>query len=155
MKRLITILVVVCAICAAKAQDYNAAIGLRGGFANGVTFRKMLSSGEAFEGILTSRYGGFNVTGLYEIQKDFPSAQRLHWYFGFGAHLGMYQTNKFDKNIPSNGTEVIIGADGILGMEFNFDFPLNLSLDWKPAFNLLGYGNFIGDGFALSARYYF
>lgn len=142
-------------IATASAQDYNAAIGLRGGFYNGVTFRKMLSSGEAFEAILSTRYGGFKVTGLYEIQKAFPSAQRLHWYFGGGAHVGMYQTNRYDKNIPSSETAVVIGLDGILGIEYNFDFPLNVALDWKPSFNLIGYGRFLADGFALSARYYF
>jgi hypothetical protein len=154
MKKILALLFFYSTMSGAIAQDYNAAIGLRGGLYNGVTFRKMLSSSEAFEAILSARYVGFKVTGLYEIQKPFPSVQRLNWYFGFGAHASGYQTNKFNKTIPSNTTEIILGADGVLGMEYNFDFPLNLSLDWKPSVDLIGYGRFLADEFALSARYY-
>lgn len=145
-----------CGVLSVSAQDYNSAIGLQGGLYNGVSFRTMISSDQAIEGIVSARYGGFRATLLYEIQHAFPSAQRLHWYYGGGAHIGTYNTGNYNKQLDgASTTSVFIGVDGIIGMEYNFDFPLNLSLDWKPSFNLIGYGTFIGDGFALSARYYF
>jgi hypothetical protein len=50
----------------------------------------------------------------------------------------------------------VIGVDGILGLEYNFsEVPINISIDWKPAFNLVGYSRFFGDGGALSLRYIF
>jgi hypothetical protein len=50
----------------------------------------------------------------------------------------------------------VIGIDGILGIEYNFEeVPINIGVDWKPAFNLTGYSGFWGDGGALSIRYIF
>ena len=50
----------------------------------------------------------------------------------------------------------VIGIDGILGMEYNIqEIPFNISLDWKPAFNLIGYTGFWGDEIALSIRFIF
>lgn len=139
----------------AKAQDYQFAVGLRAGLASGITYKQMLSSNTAVEGILTIRYGGINVTGLFQMQQRLPGTQRFNWYYGGGAHVGIYQTQRFNIDRNVNDTRVILGADGILGIEYNFDFPLNVSLDWKPAINILGYGPIIYDGLGLSLRYYF
>jgi hypothetical protein len=41
-------------------------------------------------------------------------------------------------------------------LEYNFkEIPFNLSLDWKPALNLVGSSGFWGDGGAISIRYIF
>jgi hypothetical protein len=50
----------------------------------------------------------------------------------------------------------VVGIDGIIGMEYNIEeIPFNISLDWKPGFNILGHTGFWGDELALSVRYIF
>jgi hypothetical protein len=138
-----------------RAQDYNTGIGIRGGLSNGLTVKHFISSNTAIEGLLASRWEGFNITGLYEIHNNAFDTPRLNWYYGFGGHIGFWNGNKnpwFDKN--QNYT--VIGVDGILGIEYNIEvIPFNISLDWKPGFNLVGYTGFWGDELALSFRFIF
>lgn len=138
----------------ATSQDYNTGIGLRGGLSNGLTIKHFIGEKAALEGILTSRWRGFNVTGLYEIHNK-TGVDRLNWYFGAGAHIGFWN-GKNVKWANDNNDYVVIGIDGILGIEYNFEkVPFNISLDWKPSMNLIGYNGFWGDGGAFSLRYIF
>jgi len=138
-------------------QDYSNAIGFRGGFSQGLTFKHFLGSNSAVEGILATRWKGFNLTGLYEIHANAFDVEGLNWYYGGGGHVGMYDGYLGNKyfNDPTR-TYTAIGVDGILGIEYNIgDIPINISADWKPAFNLVGYVGFWGDNGAISIRYYF
>ena len=135
----------------AKAQTYSNALGLRGGLSSGITLKHSMGESNALEGILSVRDHGFTLTGLYEFQNPLDDVANLYWYYGFGAHAGLY-----DKDASSVGTGVIIGVDGIIGLEYNFDqVPLNIGLDYKPGFNLIGNTGFVGDEFALSLRFTF
>jgi len=130
------------------AQDYKTGIGLRAGFSNGITLKHFVSDSRAYEGLLASHWGGIDVTGLYEIHNQAFEVDRLNWYYGFGGHLGSYSGNSV------SGT--VIGIDGILGIEYTFtEAPINIGLDWKPAFNLIGNSAFWPEGGALSVRYVF
>ena len=154
-KFLLTTAVFFCLISFATAQDYNTGIGFRGGFSNGLTVKHFISQKGALEGILSTRWGGFEITGLYEIHNRAFNVDRLNWYFGFGAHLGFWQGNK-TKWATEDRAYTVGGLDGILGLEYNFKaIPFNLSIDWKPQFNFFGYSGFWGDGGALSIRYIF
>ena len=155
MKNLgITILIVFLAFSTAQAQDYSTGIGLRGGLANGITVKHFVSSNAAFEGILTTRWRGLGITGLYEIHGTAFDTDRLNWYAGFGGHLGFWDGRY--SNWGDDRSYTVIGIDGILGLEYNFEeVPFNLSIDWKPAFNFYGHSGFWGDGGALSIRYIF
>lgn len=137
------------------AQDYSTSIGLRGGYSNGLTIKHFISKTTALEGILSSRWQGVEITGLYEIQAPFEENARLNWYYGFGGHLGFWNGNH--TNWGNRETSyTVVGLDGIIGLEYNFTgIPFNISLDWKPTFNLFGYSGFWGDGGALSIRYVF
>lgn len=150
------------------SQSYDNAIGIRAGFSNGVTFKHMLGDSKGFELLLDTRWKGFNFTALYEVHKQAFDVEGLNWYYGFGAHVGSYRAYKnhpyfVDNNssLDNNGNEIyrnyiVIGIDGIIGIEYNFEeVPINVSLDYKPAFNLTGYTGFWGDNGALSIRYYF
>lgn len=138
-----------------NAQDYNTGIGLRGGAWNGLTVKHFLSEKAAIEGLFESRWRGFNLTGLYEIHNRAFDIDRLNWYYGVGAHIGFYDS-QYKKWGDNSGTYTVVGIDGILGLEYNFsEIPFNLSIDWKPAFNLAGYSGFWGDGGAISIRYIF
>lgn len=135
------------------SQDYTTAIGLRGGLSNGVTVKHFISGNSALEGILSTRWRGFNITGLYEINNALPEPG-LNWYYGGGAHIGFWSGYNRHPWFKDDRAYTVVGVDGILGIEYNFiDIPLNLSLDWKPAFNLVGYSGLWMDNFALSVRY--
>ncbi len=143
MKKLIfTIAIAIVSMGAAQAQDYNWAVGLRlGGDTGGISVKHKMSASNGLE-FLGSAYwdNGFMVTGLYEryvpvIGKGF------NFYYGAGAHLGSFHK------------ELLLGADGIIGLEYKFDrAPIALSLDWKPALNILEDVDFWGVDFALGVR---
>ncbi len=156
MRKLIIALTLFFAVTiAANAYDYNTGIGIRGGLSSGLTVKHFLGDKSAVEGILSSRWNGFNITGLYELHAPAFDTPRLHWYYGAGGHIGFWSGR---KNHPwfEDGTHTVIGVDGIIGLEYNIGpIPFSISLDWKPAFNLIGYSGLWIDEFALSIRYTF
>ena len=153
---LISVIVMLFAFNSA-AQQYDKAIGIRGGLFNGVTYKQALSSSTYLEGIASFRWNGFMVTGLYEITKPIDSnAPGLDWYYGFGAHVGFYDDADSGPWEEGDFDGPMIGADGIIGMEYTFrEVPVTLSLDWKPAINLFGWDGYWSDNVALSIRYTF
>ncbi len=154
-KILFAILLTFFTISFSFAQDYRTGIGVRGGVSNGITIKHFVSSKAAFEGIISSRWRGLQLTGLYEIHARAFNTDRLNWYFGFGAHIGFWD-GSYVKWGDSGYTYTVAGLDGILGLEYNFrEIPFNISVDWKPAFNFYGYSGFWTDDGALSIRYIF
>ena len=149
----ISIALILGVIISLHAQNYNTGLGLRAGTFSGVTLKHFVSDRSAFEGILDTRWRGFAIVGLYEIHNNLD-VDNLRWYYGFGGHVGFYHGYDDHPWADDNKDYTIIGVDGILGIEYTFDeVPVNLSLDWKPVINLVGYNGFWADGFALSIRY--
>lgn len=156
MKKILIALIIMMSISSlSKAQDYNTGIGLRGGLSAGLSVKHFISSDTAIEGILSSRWRGFDITGLYEIHNEINSLDGLNWFYGFGAHIGFWNGSHANWG-DEDKDYTVIGLDGILGLEYNFkEVPFNISLDWKPTLNLIGYSGFWADGGALSVRYIF
>ncbi len=75
-----------------------------------------------------------------------------NWYAGVGANAGFYGFN----SIAGFG-----GVAGRLGIEYNFWFPLQLSLDYRPVIGIRGANGYVefNDwgfyGIALGVRYIF
>jgi len=137
----------------AHGQLYNTGVGARLGFFNGLTVKHFVNQGQAVEGILSTRWNGFIITGLYEFQRPFSDVNNLEWFYGAGAHVGFWQSGRYHYDSDASS---VFGVDLILGVEYTFDeVPFSVSLDWKPAFNLLGNHTWWGDGAALSIRYTF
>jgi hypothetical protein len=138
-----------------RAQDYSNAVGVRIGLGQGITFKHFVTTTDALEGLLDFRWGGFNITGLYERHMTAFDVRELYFYYGAGAHIGFwdgYSNPWFDDR--DNYT--VIGIDGIVGLEYVFtEIPFNVSLDWKPALNVIGNAGFWGDNIALSFRFVF
>ena len=142
---------------AASAQHYDRAVGLRGGLLTGVTYKQFVTDQAAVEGIMAWRWRGFEVTGLYEMHNPAFEVDGLMWYYGAGGHVGFYGNYSrhpwYDNSYRGGMT---VGIDGIIGLEYTFtDLPINISLDWKPELNVLGYFGFWGDEGAVSVRYIF
>lgn len=139
----------------AKSQDYLDAVGVRLGLSQGITYKHFISTTDAAEGILSMRWSGFNITGLYERHMDAFDVPRLYFYYGAGAHVGVWNGD-YNPWFNDNTAHTVIGIDGVAGLEYVFDeIPFNVSLDWKPALNLIGYAGFWGDELALSFRFMF
>lgn len=157
MKRIFISIMLVCILVVfTNAQDYKTGIGFRGGLFYGLTVKHFIGDQAAIEGLFSSRWSGFEITGLYEIHNRAFDVDRLNWYYGFGGHIGFYDGDKTVGWGDAGSTYTIIGIDGILGLEYNFsEVPINLSVDWKPAINLIGFSGFWADGGALSIRYIF
>lgn len=154
-KFLIIIAMMVAMATCANAKDYNTAIGVRGGLYNGLTIKHFVKSNVAIEGIFTTRWHGYSATGLYEIHAPAFDTQRLKWYYGVGAHVGFWDGN-YVKGYDKYDNYTAFGIDGILGLEYSFkEIPFNISLDWKPSFDITGYSHFWGDGGAVSFRFTF
>lgn len=83
--------------------------------------------------------------------KSWPHAGEWNWYVGPGAGVGLF----FDGNLD---VPVSVNVGGQIGVEYQFNFPLNLSLDYRPMINVLGFGDNTWGywyGVALGVRYRF
>jgi hypothetical protein len=154
-KLLVCCFVLFCLVATSRAQDYGTGIGFRGGFDQGLTVKHFVSNKSAFEFLVATRWRGFELTGLYEVHNRAFSIDRLNWYVGFGGHVGFWNGDYAKWGDPGV-SYTVVGVDGILGIEYNFaEVPINIGLDWKPAFNFVGYSGFWADGGALSIRFIF
>ena len=147
---------------AASAQDISEnAIGLRLGDSNGVgaeiSYQHALGGNNRLELDLGWRdgenYNGFKLTGLY--QWVFPLDGAFNWYVGAGGGVGSFS---FDNPGGKDISDTFIFAAGDIGIEYGFDIPLQLALDFRPE---LGFGDDVYDNndldfdIALSIRYQF
>ena len=71
----------------------------------------------------------------------------FNFYAGPGAFIAMWPGN--------HETHLTVGIAGQIGLEYNFDFPLNISLDWRPCVNLMNGFAWAPYGAALGIRYAF
>jgi hypothetical protein len=158
MKKIaITCLFIFSLVSISSAQDYRTGVGLRGGFESGLTIKHFVGEKSALEGIFSTRWRGFQMTGLYEIHNQAFNEERFKWFFGFGAHVGFWNGDYTYEYWGTQGTNyTVAGLDGILGLEYSFrEVPINIGIDWKPTYNFGDYTGFWADGGALSIRYIF
>lgn len=156
MRRIILIFILVFGIAGLSgAQEYKTGVGLRAGISAGLTLKHFINDKAAFEGLLTTKWSGFDMTGLYEIHGQAFDVEHLNWYYGFGGHVGFWNGSNTPRS-SMTGSYAAIGVDGILGIEYCFtEAPINIGLDWKPVINFIGYPGFWGNEAALSVRYIF
>ena len=98
----------------------------------------------------------FYVAGLYQYNFQLGNVEGLNWFTGFGAYVSVrsYETYTNDRGYTTS-SDLGIGIDGIIGIDYTIrEVPLNVSLDWKPTFQIINSG-FWGSDVALSIRYTF
>ena len=77
----------------------------------------------------------------------------FNWYAGVGGGAGNYS---YDVKNDKRYSETFVFAAGDIGLEYNFDFPLLISLDFRPEFGGNGYyKNNYGSDIALGLRFQF
>lgn len=159
MKHLkITFLLLLLSITPLLAQNYKTGIGLRGGYVYGLTIKHFVNSNTAVEGIISPRWGGVLLTGLYEKHATAFDIKQLQYYGGIGAHLGVWDYRNHHKHHPwfndHHNQHVVVGADLVLGLEYTFkEIPFSLGIDWKPALNIIGHQGFWYSDVAFSLRF--
>lgn len=138
----------------AMGTTYKTAIGVKF-YPGAISVKSFTQSNIALEGLAYFWNYGTRFTGLYEIHGNITGAAGLKWYAGPGAHIGFW--NDHWKNIfPARDGGVMFGIDGVLGLDYKVKgAPLNVSLDWQPSFNFVGYNYFEGGWGGLGIRYAF
>lgn len=133
-------------------SSYKTALGVKF-YPGGISIKHFTQPNKALEGIGYFWNYGFRFTGLYEIHGDFNGAPGLKWYIGPGAHIGFWN-DEWKRRYPSRSSEVAIGIDGVLGLDYKFKgAPINMSIDWQPSFNLVGYSYFESGWGGFAVRY--
>ncbi|MCL8006066.1 hypothetical protein M8845_01375 [Gelidibacter japonicus] len=147
-----------------NAQDIaDNAIGLRIGDSDGfgaeVSYQRALGSNNRLEldlGLRNgSNYDGFKLAGIYQWVWNIDGG--FNWYAGPGGGLASYSYKYYNANerkVKDNQTFIFIAGD--IGIEYVFDIPLMLSLDFRPE---IAFGNDYNDDLdfdiALGIRYRF
>lgn len=151
-KVFLTLALIVSGICAVNAQGEDKAIGLRLGYGGEISYQQSLGSANRIELDLGINNYGFGLSGIYQWVWDLSAlSDGFNWYAGVGANLGSFD---YDTTNNTNG-KLNIGALGQIGIEYNFDIPLQLSLDYRPGIYFLDGVHSSYDGICLSARYKF
>lgn len=99
-------------------------------------------------------FDAFKLVGLYQWVWNIEGG--FNWYAGAGAGLGNV-TIKDDWNDRYVDDGLFALLAGNVGLEYNFDIPLLLSLDFRPEFGFSGYDvtNDFSPDIALGIRYQF
>ena len=158
MKKLcLTFIALVGLLFTLQAQEISDnALGLRlgdsDGFGTEITYQRALGDNNRLEVDLGWRsgktYDGFKLAGVYQWVWQLDG--NFNWYAGFGGGVGSYS---FDN--VNTDDETFLFAAGNIGIEYDFDIPLLISLDFRPE---LGFGDFRDDldfDIALGLRYQF
>lgn len=134
------------------------AIGLRlgdnEGFGTEVSYQRAFGKANRLEADLGWRnsrnVNAVKLAGIYQWVWNIDD--NFNWYAGGGAGLGSWSYNK--NGFKDSGTFVFAAGD--IGVEYDFDIPLLLSLDFRPEFGGNGYyKNNYGSDIAISVRYQF
>lgn len=160
MKKLILSAFMIAGIAfSGQAQEISKnALGLRlgdnDGFGAEISYQRGLSDNNRLEFDLgwrsSNHVDGFKLVGLYHWVWNIEGG--FNWYAGVGAGLGSWSYDH--GGIDNSGSYGLVA--GNLGIEYVFDIPLMLSLDFRPEIYLAdGYKDDWGPDLALGIRYRF
>ena len=132
-------------------------LGSNDGFGFEISYQRGLSDNNRLEIDLglrnTDDNDAFKIVGLY--QWVWQIENRFNWYVGVGGGAGSWDNNNKNHQEYEDGAFFVLAGD--IGIEYNFDIPLLISLDFRPEiyfgnnYRNDNYGSDIG----LSLRYQF
>ena len=142
-----------------NAQDISSnAIGLRfgdnDGFGAEISYQHKIKDSNRLEFDLGFRdnknFDIWKLTAVYQWIWSIDGG--FNWYAGFGGGIGNVDVKGFDSD-----DGLFVNAAGNVGVEYNFEIPLLLSIDFRPEFGIVNdFGdNDLGVDIALSLRYQF
>ncbi len=130
------------------------ALGLRlgdnDGFGTEISYQHGLSENNRLEFDLGWRShdnaDAFRLTGLYQWVWNIDGG--FNWYAGVGGGIGSVDIDNGDNDFFA-----LVAGD--VGIEYNFDFPLLISLDFRPEIGFIDYYDDLDFDIALGLRYQF
>ncbi len=120
-----------------QAQDISKnALGLRlgdnDGFGGEISYQRGLSDNNRLEFDLgwrnSNHIDAIKLVGLYQWVWNIDNG--FNWYAGVGAGVGSWSVDEKYYGNDANGSYILAAGD--IGIEYLFDFPLQLSLDFRP-----------------------
>jgi len=157
MKKSMVSFVIICMTTfALSAQEISKnSIGIRLGDNSGlgaeISYQHKLKEVNRLEVNLGTRsdsnLSSFKLTGLYQWVWDLDN--NFNWYAGVGGGIGSW------KNKVLNSSEAVLFGAGNIGIEYNFEIPLLISVDYRPEFGFSDIYDGLNSDFALSVRYQF
>lgn len=104
-------------------------------------------------------FDALKLTGIYQWVHEIDRG--FNWFYGAGGGLGTVDfaprlNNSGIPYDPDGGLFVFVAGD--VGVEYNFDIPLVVSLDFRPELGLIGFSEFDNSfnfDIALGVRYQF
>ena len=160
-KMILSGIIAISGVLTANAQQgvSKNALGLRFGSNDGigyeVSYQRALSTKNRLEIDLGWRndnnYNAVKLAGVYQWYWNIDGG--FNWYAGVGA--GVSSWNYDYQGTKANGATLLVA--GQLGIEYDFDIPLQISLDIRPELYLNNnkYRNDFGPDIALGLRYKF
>jgi hypothetical protein len=140
-----------------NAQVHSHAIGLRLGggdeFATAISYQHGLKEATRLEFDLGfsshNEYSAWAITGLH--QWVWNIEEGFNWYAGVGGKVGSRSWSSKYEGSGSNGAFMAI--DGDIGIEYIWDFGLQVSLDLRPELGLINRSGFPNYDLGLGIRY--
>lgn len=112
----------------ALAQNYENALGLRGGLGATATYKHFISTDWAIEGtagLHNTDNDLYGINATFQKHNDLEGVNYVQWYWGAGLFLA------FNDNTNQ------VGIAGGLGIEWAWQkIPLTFSIDWLPRLKL-------------------
>lgn len=140
-KILLTASFILASFVGVQAQGLeNNALGIRlgdgDGFGTEISYQRLLSSKNRLEidlGIESGKnFDGFKATGIYQWVWNIDGG--FHWYAGPGAGVGTVDFDNDNDRFRNDNSETFLFVAGQVGIEYDFDIPIQLSLDVRPEF---------------------
>jgi hypothetical protein len=145
--RIIRLLIIILILTPAisEAQNYTRNAGIRCGQTSGFTYRQYMDEGNAYEGLLSFKKNGLQLTLLKEFVQPYLTGHidNIYLLWGYGAHMGTNRTNSWEifskRFYDLSSITPLFGIDGYAGLEYRIsEFPLVVGADFKPFFDLAG-----------------
>jgi len=155
-----TIVLLIGFVLTISAQEVSPhAIGIRtgdnDGFSTEISYQRKIKDSNRLEFDLGYRdnknFDAWKLSGIYQWVMNIDGG--FNWYAGFGAGVGNWD----NKSRLDRDDGFFLNAAGNIGIEYNFDIPLLISIDFRPEIGLI---NDISDNdldfdIALGVRYQF
>ncbi|MBO5817615.1 MAG: hypothetical protein J6R26_06715 [Paludibacteraceae bacterium] len=162
MKKTILLVALLALVGLGTTYAQPRAIGINAGYGVDLSYQHAFGSASMLDvSVNVPQFMGIGGSVTYDWINPFGTSVpwqfqgKWNWYLGLGAGAGVYDLFKKDVDMSW-----YLGAVAHVGIEYNFWFPLQLSLDYRPNIGVVNAGSFAFNpgglyGVSLGVRYLF